>query len=41
MNTKTWVITGGGVVCAPLLLCDVDSRKQENSLETDEETKEH
>jgi hypothetical protein len=40
MNTKTWVITVGGVVCAPSLLCDVDSKTQENNIETDEKSKE-
>ena len=28
MNTKTWVITVGGVVCAPLLLGDADTSQQ-------------
>ena len=40
MNTKTWVITVGGVVCAPLLLCEVDSKAKENALDTDEKSKE-
>ena len=39
MNTKTWVITVGGVVCAPSLLCDFDTKTQENNIETDEKSK--
>ncbi|WP_255346263.1 hypothetical protein [Butyrivibrio sp. VCD2006] len=39
MNTKTWVITVGGVVCAPLLLGDADSKSTENAIETDEKSK--
>lgn len=39
LNTKTWVITVGGVVCAPSLLCDVDSRAQKNDIETEEKSK--
>ena len=38
MNTKTWVITVGGVVCAPLLLGDADSKSTENAIETDEKS---
>ncbi len=40
MNTKTWVITVGGVVCVPLLLGDADSKSTENAIETDEKSKE-
>ena len=41
MNTKTWVITVGGEVCAPLLLGDVESKTNDNNIETDEKSKEH
>ena len=41
MNTKTWVITVGGEVCAPLLLGDVESKTKDNNIETNEKSKEH
>ena len=41
LNTKTWVITVGGEVCAPLLLGDVESKTKDNNIETDEKSKEH
>ena len=41
MNTKTWVITVGGEVCAPLLLGDVESKTGDTDIETDEKAKEH
>ena len=41
MNTKTWVITVGGEVCAPLLLGDVDSKTKDTDIETDEKAKAH
>ena len=41
MNTKTWVITVGGEVCAPRLLGDVESKTNDNNIETDEKSKEH
>ena len=41
MNTKTWVITVGGEVCAPLLLGVAEGRTKEDDIETDEKSKEH
>ncbi len=41
MNTKTWVITVGGEVCAPLLLGDFDSKTKEDDIKTEEKSKEH
>ena len=40
MNTKTWVITVGGEVCAPLLLGDFNSKTKEDDIKTEEKSKE-